>query len=51
MKKPKMPIPKPTARAIRWALDVLHNDVTPRHIPYSELLALRRFLEAQLEAP
>lgn len=38
----------PTPRAIRWALDVLHNDVTPRHIPYSELLALRRFLESQL---
>lgn len=40
--------PKPTPRAIRWALDVLHNDVTPRHIPYLELLALRRFLESYL---
>lgn len=42
------PVSAPTPRAIRWALDVLHNDVTPRHIPYSDLLALRRFLEAQL---
>lgn len=39
---------KPTPRAIRYALEALRNDFEPRDIPYSELLALRRFLEAQL---
>lgn len=38
----------PTPRAVRYALKALREDFEPRGIPYSELLALRRFLEAQL---
>lgn len=48
MKTTKKRITKPTPRAIRYALKALREDFEPRGIPYSELLALRRFLEAQL---
>lgn len=39
---------RPTPRAIRYALKALLHDFEPRDVPYAELLALRRFLEAQL---
>lgn len=47
-KRSQKAVEKPTPRAIRWALDTLRSAFEPRDIPYTELRALQRFLEAQV---